>query len=105
MMSEWPATSNFFGSLHTSLSRQEVAELYRPHGWSIRQCSWTDYEIRCEFAELVIDSDDPILIHGLVVAIATNVEKLLEPLRCANVPHVVELYGPGHELLHEVKWE
>ena len=102
-MSEWPATSNFFGSLHTSLSRQAVAGLYRSCGWSIRLCGCADFEIRCAFAELLIESNDPVLIHGLVVDVTANADEIMQPLHRAGVPHTVELYGANGELLRQVK--
>lgn len=103
-MSGIPDESNFFSSLHTSLTRQEIAELYRPLGWETRKCSWVDYEIGCTWAELVIEAEAPILMHGAVADVLVNAERILAPLRAAGVAYTAECYGKDRALLQEVKW-
>ena len=63
-MAELPDGSNFFSALHTCLSREQVAGLYGALGWQVRKCSWVDYEITSDWAELVIEAESPILMHG-----------------------------------------
>ena len=63
MTAELPA-SNLFGELDTTWPKERVAGLFAPFGWEVRKCSWTDYEVYCDFAELVIEGENPILIHG-----------------------------------------
>jgi hypothetical protein len=59
-------SGDFFAALWTSLSRRRVARLFARLGWSVRKCSWTDYEVCSPFAELVIEAESPILLHGPV---------------------------------------
>jgi hypothetical protein len=104
MADDIPDKPNFYSSLYTALSRRDVAELYRSLGWQIRKCSWTDYEISCSFAELLIKAEGPILMHGSVACVLENVETILAPLRTAEVGYSSECYGENGELLQEFKW-
>ncbi len=97
--------ANFFSSLYTPLSRHEIAELYRSSKWTIRKRSLVDYEILCPFAELVIEAEEPILMHGSVVSVLDNVERILLPLRDSGVRYFGECYGENMELLREFKWQ
>jgi hypothetical protein len=101
-MAEIPDTSNFYGSLHTTLSREQVAGLYGALGWRVRKCSWTDFEVFGPWAELVIEAEAPILLHGSVADVLANAEELVAPLRAAGVSFTAECCGPAGELLREL---
>jgi hypothetical protein len=101
-MAKFPDTSNFYGSLHTSLSREQVAGLYAALGWRVRKCSWTDYEVFGPWAELVIEAESPILMHGPVADVLANAEELVAPLRAAGISFTAECYGPDGNLLREL---
>jgi hypothetical protein len=96
-MADLPDTSNFFSSLHTALSRKQVAGLYGAIGWRVRKCSWVDYEIISDWAELVIEAQGPILMHGPVADLPARAEELVAPLRAAGVAFTAECYGPWPE--------
>jgi hypothetical protein len=101
-VAEFPDTSNFYSSLHTTLSREQVAGLYGVLGWRVRKCSWTDFEVRGPWAELVIEAESPILMHGLVADVLANAEEVVAPLRAVGVSFTAECYGPDGELLREL---
>ena len=103
-MSDIPDGSNFFASLHTSLSRGQVAELFAPPGWQVRRCSSTDYEVIGPFAELVIEAESPILLHGPVADVHENAERVLATLRHAGVAYTAESYDAEGGLLREYRW-
>src|SRR5215210_7136835 len=94
LMEEFPDTSNFYSSLHTGLTREQVARLYGMLGWRVRKCSSTDYEVFGPWAELVIEAESPILMHGLVADVMARAEELAAPLRAAGVSFTAECYGP-----------
>ena len=100
-----PNGSNFFSSLHTDLSREQVAGLYGALGWRVRKCSWVDYEVFSDWAELVIEAESPILMHGPVADLPARVEELVAPLRAAGVSFTAECYRsfPDGELLLELR--
>jgi hypothetical protein len=104
-MEEMPDSSNFFILLHTPLSREKVAGLYEALGWQVRKCSWVDYEVISDWAELVIEAEGPILMHGSVADLPSRAEELVAPLRAAGVSFTAECYGPGpdRELLLELR--
>jgi hypothetical protein len=97
LMAAIPDTSNFFSSLQTSLSREQVARLYGAMGWQVRKCSWVDYEVISDWAELVIEAEGPILMHGPVADLPTRAEEIVAPLRVAGVSFTAECYGPEPE--------
>jgi hypothetical protein len=99
-----PDSSNFFASLATELSKEQVARLYERRGWAVRKCTWVDFEIRCPWAELIIDGESPILLHGPVAQVLLNVEAILAPLREAGVSYTAECHGEAAELLRKDEW-
>lgn len=104
-MAELPDGSNFFSALDTLLTPAEVAGLYGALGWRVRKCSWVDYEVISDWAELVIDDTAPILMHGPVADLPARAEELVTPLRAAGVSFTAECYGPDpeRELLLELR--
>lgn len=104
-MANIPDSSNFFSSLHTALSREQVAELYGTLGWQVRKCSWDDYEVVTDWAELVVESEATILMHGPVAGLLARAEELVAPLRAAGVEFTAECYRPepNRELLLELR--
>jgi|SRR6516225_3381180 hypothetical protein len=93
-------TADFYSSLQTALSREHVAGLYGALGWRVRKCSWTDYEVLGPWAELVIEAEGPILMHGTVVL--ARAEEVLAPLREAGISFAAEFYGADGKLLREL---
>jgi hypothetical protein len=85
------------------MSRKSVAQLYERKGWKVCKASWTDYEILSDWAELIVESEAPILLHGCVADLPSTADELLSPLREAGINFVAEHYGPppARELLME----
>jgi hypothetical protein len=104
-VAEIPDGSNFFSALDTLLSPEQIAGLYGALGWRIRKCSWVDYEVISDWAELVIEDTAPVLMHGPVADLPARVEELVAPLRAAGVSFTAECYGPDPdcELLLELR--
>jgi hypothetical protein len=100
-----PDRPNFYSALTTALTREQVAGLYGALGWQVRKCSWVDYEVFSDWAELVIEAESPILMHGMVAALPARAEELVAPLRAAGVAFTSECYGPhpDMELLLELQ--
>lgn len=102
-----PDGSNFFSTLDTTLTRERVAGLYGALGWRVRKCSWVDDEVLSDWAELVIEAEGPILMHGSVADLPARAEELVAPLRAAGVSFTAECNGPapGRELLLDLRSE
>jgi hypothetical protein len=103
-MSALPNTENIHCALHTTLSRQQVADLLRPLGGTIRKCAWDELELRCPWAELIIESESPVLLHGSVADLLTNADRLLSPMREAGVAYTAECHDEDGELVRELRW-
>jgi hypothetical protein len=56
----------------------------------------------CSYAELVIESQNPILMHGLVADAMSNIAKIIAPLEHAGVGYSVECYDEHGALLCEL---
>jgi hypothetical protein len=102
-MSDLPANENFCSPLDTRMSRRRVAQLYRARGWGVRKCAWYDYEITCPWAELTIEAQSPIFIHGSVADVLERADELLAPLQAASVDYVAECYDADGTMLREWK--
>jgi hypothetical protein len=96
-----PAGSNFFSSLFTTLSRRKVADLFAAIGFDVRKSGWYDFELFSPWAELVIEAEAPILMHGSVSDVLIHAETLLDCLRGAEVSFDAECYDPDGVRLRE----
>jgi hypothetical protein len=99
-----PDSSNFFASLYTSRSRRAIGELFAPT-WIVRKCSWTDYEVSSPFADLIIEAESPMLLHGPVAEVEANADRILATLRAAGIGYTAECYDDAGKLLQRWKWE
>ena len=102
-MAELPDRTNFYSILRTDLTPKQVARLYEAQGWRARKCSWTDFELYGPNAELVIESDSPLLMHGAVADVERNLESIVAPLRQADVPFTAECYDADKVLLQTIE--
>ncbi len=102
-MGDIPDGSNFFASPYTALSRRQVAELFGLLGWRVRKSGWSDYEVIGPVAELVVEAESPILLHGPMADVQENAEYGLAALRDAGVAYTAEVYGADGELLREYR--
>jgi hypothetical protein len=85
-----PDKPNFFSTIGVGFTRQQIAELYREAGWQVRKCGWTDYEIKNDYAELILEGESPVLLHGSVSGLSSRAEELLAPLRANGVSFVTD---------------
>jgi hypothetical protein len=85
------------------LNRHRIARLYRRLGWAVTKRGWAEYEITSPFAELELQAESPILLHGAVNDIA-SVERVLAPLRESGAFYSGECYDQSGKLLEEYKW-
>lgn len=90
-------------ALHTALEKEAIAGLYGKRGWYVRKCAWTDYEVKCSWAELVIEGESPILMHGPVTDVLRRVEEVLDPLRVAEISFTAECYDTDTMPLKEYR--
>lgn len=90
-------------ALQTELSPRQIADLFAAVGWRIDKCGWAEYELRAEWGELVVEAASPVLLHGPVDDALGHIDELLHPLRAAGISFVAECYGPGGELLREIR--
>lgn len=88
-----------YGMLTTSRSRQEVAGLFAERGWSTRKCSWDDYEVECLVAELVVESENPMLLHGPVADAVTVGAEVAAVLQAASIACSVEGYDETGKMI------
>lgn len=101
-MCDVPDAANFYSSLHTNLSCEQVGRLYQNQGWKL--CipdDWDHLEIIGPRAELVIESERPNLMHGTVAQVEAHAEHILRVLRDAGISFEAECYDTGDTLLRE----
>jgi hypothetical protein len=99
-----PDGSNFFASLTAALSRAQVAALFGATGWSVRKAGWDEFEVRCPWGDLIIEGDEPVLLHGPVNGVIENAYSILAPLRDAGIAYRAECYGDDRVLLGAHVW-
>lgn len=93
-----PDSSNFFATIFTEKSKAEIAQLYKSAGWKLRKCTFTDFEISQDWASIVIDGNDNILMHGVVADVEERVAKLMTPLQQHAIAYCAEFYDVDENL-------
>lgn len=98
-MNDLPEFSNFFASLHTNWPARKVAERFAA-GWQfIEPDDAPHFEVHTHWAELVIEAESPVLLHGVIADITTNAEVVADLLRKAGITFTAEAYSETLELL------
>ena len=100
-----PEKIDFAASLQTTRSKRRIVRLFRPPIWKVGKCAWYDYEITSPFAELVLEAEAPVLLHGWLTDYQVNAEQVFAPLRSAGIAYSGECYSPSGELLWEFSWD
>ena len=100
-MAELPDRTNFYSSVRTGMQPEEIARLFTPPVWRVRKCSWTDFEAVSDFAEVVIESSNPVLVHGPVAEVAVNSLRVVEPLVAGGLSGTFECYDEADLLIVE----
>ncbi len=79
-MAKFPDRANFYGSVQTALQPEAVAWLFARPVWSVRKCSWTDFEATSAFAE--VSNNVPDRKRDLGLALTDDLRKFIaEQLR------------------------
>ena len=100
-----PEKIDFAACLHTTRAKHRIVRLFQPPIWKVRKCDWYDYELTSPFAELVMEAESPILLHGWLMDDQINVEEILASLRSLEIAYSGESYSPSGELLWEFSWD
>ncbi len=80
-----PDSSNFYGTLYTARTVRKLACLFGAEGWtSYEPDDWDHVEVRCSWAELVVEAEKAIPMNGPVVDAETNAERILAVLTRAG---------------------
>jgi hypothetical protein len=103
MDNQIPNFSNFYSSLTTALSKQCIAELFEPLGAKIRKCGWHEWEVRLPWAEFIIESEAPVLLHGEIADVQSNALRLVAVLRDAGIQFTAECYDESDKLLEKLR--
>lgn len=93
-----PEGSNFFGTLLTEKSKEEISKLYESEGWKVRKCARTDFEISQDWATIIIDGDTEVLMHGSVADVENKTFKITLPLSRQKISHKIEFYDADENL-------
>lgn len=98
-MAELPNQTNLYISVRTDLPAEAIACLFTPPVWRVRKCSSTAFEALSDFAEVVIESSNPVLVHGPVADVTVNDQRVVEPLVVAGLSGSFECYDEADALI------
>ena len=90
-----PDETNFYGTL-IGTSKLNIATQFHGIGWSVRRCSWTDYEVECEWGELTIEGKNQTLLNGTIDE--EMFEQLAKILNGMGLKFSLELYDMNQNL-------
>jgi hypothetical protein len=98
-----PDKPNLYGTVWTHMPKSELAAMFASRGWSMRKCTRVDYELRSDYAELVLEADDPLVLHGPVAEILRNAPRIAEVLRAAATKFCLECYARDRTMLRRIE--
>ena len=53
---------------------------------------------------MVVEAENLVLMHGLIRDGQGNIDRILQPLREAEIAYKAEVYSENHALLYDVGW-
>ena len=98
-MSTLPEASSFFACLNTTAAKKDIAGWFGTQGWLVRKVGFDDFELRCSWAELVLEGESPKLLHGLVADIVSNSVVILSVLDAHHVVDYGECEDEDHQMI------
>ena len=96
-----PDGSNMYGIINSTLSKEEIARKFGKIGWRISKAAWYDWELINDKSELIIDGDNEILIHGLIVP--DYFDEFVESLKTIELKCSLELYDENQQLMKNIE--
>jgi hypothetical protein len=102
MIYKIPNQSNLCGTIFSVESKKALADIFGANGWHIRKSTWTDYEVRTDWSEIIIeDEEHSPLIHGAIDP--TMFDNFRQFLDSCRVKYSLELYDDKGTLVKEEK--
>lgn len=99
-MAEMPDSSNFFSTLTSKLPRRRIADLFVGQGWRLREPDDKEHLwVLCPWSELIIESMNPTLVHGIIADIVANTERVIAIFEHAGATFTAESYDADGGLL------
>ena len=96
-----PFVHNIYCGLITNRSLAWIAKSLAKRGWETRMCSWTEHELTCDDADLVLLPHDPPLLSGGIVPTPEAHARVLRDLQAIGVNGEYELYDQQGELIDQ----
>ena len=97
-INQLPEGSNFFATIFTEKSKEEISQIYESAGWKVRKSSFTDFEISQDWASIAIAGNQEILMHGTVAEVENKAFKITAPLIHHKISYKVEFYDADDNL-------
>ncbi len=102
-MWDLPDNPNFYGSVYSAERAETVAMKFESAGWRVRKAGWAEFEIVSDYAELISESSDPVLLHGLVADVLNNGPRICGVLSDNALEYKSEAYDGEDRLIKEWK--
>ena len=96
-----PYTHSIYCGLATKRSLAWIANSLSKLGWETRMCSWTEHELTCDDADLVLVPHDPPLLSGGILPTENALDRVVHDLQAIGIGGDFELYDDANELLRE----
>jgi hypothetical protein len=100
MFYKTPSQNNLYGTIYTVESKRILSELFVVSGWSCRKSTWTDFEVKSDWAEIIIENEDksPLVNGAIDPAMFDNFRFLLE---FHKIKYSLELYDEQGDLIRK----
>ena len=93
---------SIYATLDGAPDKTLLAQQFAAHGWHIRKAGWDAFEMRHACAELILEAQSPVLLHGNLCCIGDSEEILADMLRIlqsAGQAYTVEIYDDNAQTL------
>lgn len=98
-----PEENNFYASFN-NISKKKIKELFEQNNWAVRKASWTDFELKNIWTELMLEGDEnKPLLNGKVSFHKDNIKILDNLFDSLGGQFTYEFYDLEKKLLLEKK--
>ena len=100
-----PAFNNFYAAF-SYVSKNELKEFLISNGWECRNASWTDYELKNDWSEFLLQGEEQApLLSGSVTFDTSRTELLNNLFTALGARFQYEFYDASKKLIFERKSE
>ncbi|MBX3242030.1 MAG: hypothetical protein KIT80_13665 [Chitinophagaceae bacterium] len=98
-----PAKANFY-SIIKGKTKDQIGDIFKKNGWTIRKSSMNNYEFENSWTDLVLNSEnDIVLLHGLIAYHPDNTKIITQLFNDLDCNYKLEFYDDNNKIIEQTQ--